>query len=243
MGEFVMNFLEIQGLTKSFDGFVANKDIDFEMPEGQVHCFIGPNGAGKTTFLSMISGHLKPSSGSISYMGENINKVDVAERARLGIARKFQTPSVFDSISLYENLELAVMMTSRKGRERIERIHEVAESIRLQDLLSAQVSSLSHGQRQWLEIGLLLGMDARLLLLDEPTAGMTAQETRLTGELIRDLADSLTLSTIIIEHDIKFIRELQSPVTVLHLGSVLARGSFEDISNNEDVRRVYIGGK
>ncbi len=165
----------------------------------------------------------------------------MVKRARRGISRKFQTPQVFSNLQVRENLELAVLATGLAVRGRARRIDEVLRLIRLGELADAPVVQLSHGQRQWLEIGLLLANDAKLLLLDEPTAGMTAEETNATGELARSLVRDLGLSVIVIEHDINFIRNLDAPVTVLHLGRVLVEGSFRDVANDEQVREVYLG--
>ncbi len=233
--------LRAEGLTKSFRGLLANDDISLVLSEGEIRCIIGPNGAGKTTFISMVSGHLRPSSGSIRFRGREISALPVHRIARMGIARKFQTPTVFDSLSVYENTELAVLATGRPARQRHARVLETLELVRLSEVAEQSVGTLSHGQRQWLEIGMLLANDAQLLLLDEPTAGMTAEETHSTGELVRRLVGDLNLSAIIIEHDINFIRDLEAPVMVLHLGAVLAEGSFAEIEANERVRSVYLG--
>ena len=237
----MIELLRTEGLTKRFRGLVANDNVDFALETGEVRCVIGPNGAGKTTFISMISGHLTPTAGRIWFKGREITDLSVARRARLGIARKFQTPSVFDRLTVYNNLELAALGKPVSAGERAARIEEVLEITRLRELQNVVASALSHGQRQWLEVGMLLANRAELLLLDEPTAGMTAEETSATGELIRMLAGSHNLSLIIIEHDINFIRDLKAPVTVLHLGRVLVHGSFEEVAENERVRNVYLG--
>lgn len=233
--------LEVQGITKRFSGLVANQDVNLSLNPGEIRSIIGPNGAGKTTLISMISGHLKPTEGRIFYQGQDITRFDVSRRARLGIVRKFQTPSVFYGLSVRENIELAVIASGLARSKRSARIAEVMDHVRLGPLADVPASRLSHGQRQWLEIGLLLGNNARLLLLDEPTAGMTAEETHATGRLIRDLTAQLHLAAIIIEHDIKFIRDLEAPITVLHLGKVFREGSYDEISQDEHVRNIYLG--
>ncbi len=233
--------LEIRGLTKRFQGVVANEDIDFDLDQGQIAAVIGPNGAGKTTFISMISGHLAPTAGRLLLQGQDVTSLSVAHRARLGISRKFQTPSVFPKLTVWENLELAVIASHKRQHPIDQRVSEVLDLVRLASFADRPVFGLSHGQRQWLEIGLLLGNDAQLLLLDEPTAGMTAAETKATGLLIRRLADQLGISAIIIEHDVIFIRDLQSRVTVLHFGRVFASGSFEEIAADDRVRSIYLG--
>jgi ABC-type uncharacterized transport system ATPase subunit len=233
--------LEVRGITKRFSGLVANENVNLTLAPGEIRSIIGPNGAGKTTLISMISGHLTPTEGTITYEGRDITRLDVPRRARLGIVRKFQTPSVFYGLSVHENIELAVIASGRSHNKREARIAEVLEHVRLGPHAAVPASRLSHGQRQWLEIGLLLGNNARLLLLDEPTAGMTAEETHATGRLIRELSAELHLAAIIIEHDIKFIRDLEAPITVLHLGKVFREGSYEEISADAHVRNIYLG--
>ncbi|MDR9439179.1 MAG: ATP-binding cassette domain-containing protein [Halomonas sp.] len=233
--------LRVEGLTKKFRGITANEDISFTMEAGSVRSIIGPNGAGKTTFLSMLSGHHRPTSGSILYEGEDITRMSVVKRARRGLLRKFQTPAVFDELSVWQNIELAVLAHQAAGPRANARIIEVLETIRLSDKPDALARFLSHGQRQWLEIGILLGAGARLMLLDEPTAGMTSGETTATVDLIRQLADDHQRSIIVIEHDINFIRDLKAPVMVLNLGRILTEGDFEDVSRDPRVRDVYLG--
>ncbi|HSU06407.1 MAG TPA: ATP-binding cassette domain-containing protein [Acetobacteraceae bacterium] len=233
--------LRTAGLSKRFRGLIANDAIDFTLQSGEVRCVIGPNGAGKTTFISMISGHQTPSAGRIFFRGRDVTGSSVTARAQMGIARKFQTPSVFDRLSLHANLELASLGKRSTAAERQTRITEVLDITRLAPFRHLPASVLSHGQRQWLEVGMLLANRAELLLLDEPTAGMTAEETHATALLIRRLADAHHLSVIIIEHDIAFIRDLKAPVTVLHLGRVLMSDSFDAVAENEQVRSVYLG--
>jgi urea ABC transporter ATP-binding protein UrtD len=232
--------LRTEGLTKRFQGLVATDHVDFQLASSELRCIIGPNGAGKTTFISMISGHLRPSAGDILYRGERITPLPVPARAKRGIGRKFQTPSVFDNLSVFENVELAVLASAR-GQDSSARIARVLRLVRLEHQTGILARNLSHGQRQWLEIGLLLANDVKLLLLDEPTAGMTAEETSATGELIRQLVAELQVAAIIIEHDINFIRRLRAPVTVMHLGRVLVEGAFDEIERNVEVREVYLG--
>jgi len=233
--------LTVQNLTKRFQGLVANEGVNFSLSEGEIRSVIGPNGAGKSTFISMISGHLSPSEGQIVFRGKDITAFDVQRRARLGIIRKFQTPSVFLSLTARENIELAVIASGTPSTKQNGRIDEVLDLVRMTALADSEAAILSHGQRQWLEIGLLLGARAQLLLLDEPTAGMTAEETQATVQLIRYLTQELRLSAIIIEHDINFIRDLKAPITVLHLGKVFCEGIFEDVSADPHVRNIYLG--
>jgi urea ABC transporter ATP-binding protein UrtD len=237
----VAELLRTEGLSKHFRGLIANDAIDFTLQGGEVRCVIGPNGAGKTTFISMISGHQRPSAGRIFFRGRDVTRAPVPARAQMGIARKFQTPSVFDRLSVHANLELAALGKRASTAERRARIAEILELTRLGAFRYQSAAALSHGQRQWLEVGMLLANRAELLLLDEPTAGMTAEETHATGALIRTLAELHRLSVIIIEHDIGFIRDLKAPVTVLHLGRVLISGPFETVAEDARVRSVYLG--
>ena len=188
----------------------------------------------------MISGHLRPSAGDIWYQGERITPLPVPARAQRGIGRKFQTPSVFDNLSVFDNIELAVLASAR-GQDARARIARVLRLVRIEHQMGILARNLSHGQRQWLEIGLLLANDVKLLLLDEPTAGMTAEETSATCELIRQLVAELQVAAIIIEHDINFIRRLRAPITVMHLGRVLVEGAFDEIERDVEVREVYLG--
>jgi len=233
--------LRTEGLGKRFSGLIANQNIDFSVDAGTVRCVIGPNGAGKTTFISMISGHHSASEGKIFYKGRDITHQSVIKRANVGIARKFQTPAVFEELTAYQNIELAVLGSQCLQADRHDRINEVLQLVRLTDQSAMQAQILSHGQRQWLEIGLLIAIEAELLLLDEPTAGMTVEESAATALLINMLVREHNLTAIIIEHDIQFIKDLKAPVTVLHLGQVLCEGSFDDVAANKEVREVYLG--
>lgn len=233
--------LETVGLTKSFKGLTANRDIDFTLEAGATRCVIGPNGAGKTTFLSLISGHERPTAGKIFYRQGDITALSVVARARLGVARKFQTPSVFPDLTANQNIELAAMRGTRVPSMRDDRVLEVLEMVRLGAQQEVPAQFLSHGQRQWLEIGMLVAMEATLFLLDEPAAGMTAEETAATVDLVRDISRKHGVSVIVIEHDMNFVRRLDAPVTVLHLGSVLAQGSFEEIAADIQVQDAYLG--
>jgi branched-chain amino acid transport system ATP-binding protein/urea transport system ATP-binding protein len=234
--------LRTAGLTKAFGGLVALRDIDFTLREREMRCIIGPNGAGKTTFLSLLSGHQRPTSGTIYWRGREITGLPVYRVSRLGIVRKYQAPTVYERLSVRQNFEIAILGASQHHSAASSRSpDEIAAIVRLDALLDSRVSTLSHGQKQWLEIGMVIANDARLLLLDEPTAGMTAEETRATAELIRHSIEALHVSAIIIEHDINFVRELEAPVTVLDQGRVLAEGSFDEISHDEGVRTAYLG--
>ena len=234
--------LEVSNLTKSFQGFVANENLNLKFRKNEINCIIGPNGAGKTTFISLISGHLQPTKGDIFFKNQSINKLDVVKRAELGIARKFQTPSVFSNLTVLENLELAILKKKQSSSLK-ETVNRTLELIKLENEKNTLSQNLSHGQRQWLEIGLLLGIDAELLLIDEPTAGMTESETAATSNLIKDLAKNYNKTVIIIEHDIAFIKDLNSNIIVLHLGKLFAQGNYKDISNNSEVKDIYLGNE
>jgi len=233
--------LRTEGLTKRFRGLVAVEELTFALAKGEVRCVIGPNGAGKTTFISMISGHIEPTAGRIWFKGAEITRLSVPRRAQIGIGRKFQTPSVFEGLTAWENLELAALRRFHSAAARDRAIGAILETIRLVEQRRTPAQYLSHGQRQWLEIGLLLANQVELLLLDEPTAGMTAEETAATGQLVQHLAADRHLSVIIIEHDINFIRELKAPITILHLGRLLREGSYDQIAEDPQVREVYLG--
>jgi ABC-type uncharacterized transport system ATPase subunit len=234
--------LRTEGLTKAFGGLVAVRNVDFIVREREMRCIIGSNGAGKTTFLSLLSGHQRPTSGAIYWRGREITGLPPFRVSRLGIVRKYQAPTVYERLSVRQNLEIAILGAKQHDEGRSgQPLEEVASMVRLADLLDTRVSTLSHGQKQWLEIGMVVANNARLLLLDEPTAGMTAEETRATAELVRHSIEALHVSAIIIEHDINFVRELKAPITVLDQGSVLAEGSFDEIAQDERVRAAYLG--
>ena len=240
--------LYVEGLNLSFDGFKALNDLNLYVKDGELRCLIGANGAGKTTLMDVITGKSKPDSGSVFFgQTHNLLSKDEADIAQLGIGRKFQKPTVFEEQSVFDNLELSLKtdkrviqtLFSRLSPSEIDRIDEVLKIIGLSDQRFMQAGALSHGQKQWLEIGMLLVSDPRLLLIDEPVAGMTAQETERTAELLTSLAGERTV--IVVEHDMEFVRSIARTVTVLHQGSVLAEGTMDQIQNNKDVIEVYLG--
>ena len=235
------SLLRTEKLTKRFKGLLANDDINMEIFDGDVRCIIGPNGAGKTTLISMISGHIKPTLGNVFFQNKLINNLSLVNRSCLGIGRKFQTPTVFDNLNVERNIELSILRHNLSKKELFKKIDETLEIVRLHEHRKILANALSHGQRQWLEIGLLIGNNAKLLLLDEPTAGMTSEETIATTKLINQLADEKNLSAIVIEHDINFVRELGAKITVLHLGKVFTEGTYEQIEKNKKVREIYLG--
>ena len=240
--------LYIEDLTVSFDGFKALNGLNLYINDGELRCLIGANGAGKTTLMDVITGKTACDSGT-AYFGQDINLLErtEAEIAELGLGRKFQKPSVFEALDVYSNLELAlktsktVMHTlgaSLSGEER-DRIADVLSVIGLRNQYRQLAGALSHGQKQLLEIGMLLCSDPRVMLVDEPVAGMTAQETERTAELLTSLAGERTV--IVVEHDMAFVRSIAKEVTVLHQGSVLAEGTMDEIQSNPDVIQVYLG--
>ena len=242
------DILYIEDLTVAFDGFKAINDLNLYVKAGELRCLIGPNGAGKTTLLDILTGKTHPDTGSVSF-GRNIDllRLSESEIACLGIGRKFQKPSVFENHSVAVNLELAMSggrsvwqtLSGRISHSDQDRIHGVLEQIGLTQHGESLAGSLSHGQKQWLEIGMLLMQSPALLLVDEPVAGMTHAEMDRTAELLRSLAGEHTV--IVVEHDMEFIRSIADTVTVLHQGSVLAEGSMEAIQANADVIEVYLG--
>lgn len=231
--------LEVSDLRKDFDGIIAVDGLDFAMEEGTIRAVIGPNGAGKTTFFNLITGTLAPDAGTILFKSEDITGRSVSEIARRGMVRKFQTPSVYEELTIEENFRIAV--DPSRVDEPEENIQKAIDYVNLSDRLGDKVGSLDHGNKQWLEIGMIVATDPDLLLLDEPTAGMTVEETNRTIELIQSLNESEGMSIIAIEHDIDFVRGLDSKVTVLHRGKVLAEGGIDEIERNEEIQRVYLG--
>jgi urea transport system ATP-binding protein len=240
--------LYLEDITVSFDGFRALNKLTLSIGDGELRCIIGPNGAGKTTMMDVITGKTRPDAGS-AYFGSNIDLLRLRENAiaRAGIGRKFQKPTVFEQLSVFENLELA-LKTDRSARasawfrlsgQQLERIGEVLELIHLKDQAQRTAGLLSHGQKQWLEIGMLLMQDPRLLLLDEPVAGMTDAETERTAELFLSLAGKHSL--VVVEHDMDFVASIARTVTVLHEGSVLAEGDMATVQQDERVIEVYLG--
>lgn len=240
--------LYLEGLNVSFDGFKAINELNLYVNAGELRCVIGPNGAGKTTMMDIITGKTRPDSGS-AFFGQKIDLLRLTEPeiAEVGIGRKFQKPTVFEHHSVFENLELAMAADKRvfptllarlTGKER-DRIDEVLGIIGLQEQAQREASVLSHGQKQWLEIGMLLMQDPHLLLVDEPVAGMTHQEMERTAELLTSLAGKHTV--VVVEHDMDFVRSIAKRVTVLHQGSVLAEGSMDEVQNDPRVIEVYLG--
>jgi urea transport system ATP-binding protein len=240
--------LYVENVTVSFDGFKALNDLSLYIQDGELRCIIGPNGAGKTTMMDVITGKTRPDTGHV-HLGQTIDltRMNETEVAEAGVGRKFQKPTVFPEHSVFQNLELAMKMkknvwtslfASLTGEQR-DSIYQTMELIGLKDQSAMQAKLLSHGQKQWLEIGMLLMHDPRVLLVDEPVAGMTHQEMDRTAELLTQLAGKH--SVVVVEHDMDFVRSIARTVTVLHEGSVLAEGSMDQVQDDDRVREVYLG--
>ncbi len=240
--------LYLEGVNVSFDGFKALNNLTLYINDGELRCIIGPNGAGKTTMMDVITGKTRPDSGQV-YLGQTMDLTQMSEHeiASAGIGRKFQKPTVFPEHTVFENLELAMhtdkrvwpSLIARLSLQQRDRIDEVLNTIMLGEHRTQRAARLSHGQKQWLEIGMLLMQDPRILLVDEPIAGMTHQETERTAELLSSLAGER--SVVVVEHDMEFVRSIARTVTVLHEGSVLAEGSMDEVQNNPRVIEVYLG--
>ena len=239
--------LFLQGTTAVFDGFKALDIEALGIEHNELRVVIGPNGAGKTTMCDIISGKTRPTTGSVYFEGQNITETTETEIALLGIGRKFQTPTVFDSLTTYQNMELALPghqnwfanLYSKISPEENNQILSILDRVGLKNELHTEAKYLSHGQRQWLAISTLVLSNPKLLLVDEPAAGLTDAETALTAELLLELKGEHTL--LIIEHDMDFVRQLDSPVTMLHEGKIMAEGTLADLQQNEEVIEAYLG--
>lgn len=239
--------LYIEGLTVSFDGFKAVDDLSLYVERNELRVVIGPNGAGKTTVLDLISGKTKSTGGSILFKGKEMTGLSEHAIVRSGIGRKFQTPSIYEHLTVFENLEISFprgrsvfgALTFKRTPDVIERVHQIAEEIFLGEQLFESAELLSHGQKQWLEIGMLLMQDPELMMLDEPVAGMSVSEREKTAELLNRVAKNR--SVLVIEHDMEFVKNIAHRVTVLHQGKVLAEGSMDSVQANPKVIEVYLG--
>ena len=241
--------LALQDVTVSFDGLTVLDHLSLELAKGETRFLIGPNGAGKTTLLDVITGRTQPLSGSVHFEGHRLLGRQEHEIARLGIGRKFQTPTIFPSLSVWQNME--VVLAAQTGLlgalaplsgERRDRLAQTLELTGLMDRANVRAGTLSHGQKQWLEIGMLLAQDPKLLLLDEPVAGMSRGERERTVELIQRVQETHPGHTmLVVEHDMTFVRALAKTVTVLHLGSVLSEGTLEEVQTDPRVIEVYLG--
>ena len=239
--------LFVENLSVSFDGFKAVDIPQYGIEHGELRVIIGPNGAGKTTFCDLVSGKTKPSNGRVYFDGKEITQEEESDIALSGIGRKFQTPTVFDSLTTYENLLLALPgnqgwrnnLLQPESKEEVEKIDEILQKVSLIDQREMPAKSLSHGQRQWLAISALIISKPKLLLVDEPAAGLTDLETEQTADLLLELAQEHTI--VVIEHDMDFVRRLGKTVTVLNEGKVLAEGMIDEMERNEEVMEAYLG--
>jgi urea transport system ATP-binding protein len=239
--------LETKHLSVEFNGFRALTDINIKIYQGELRVIIGPNGAGKTTFMDLVTGKTKPTDGKVIFEDVNItgkSTVEITQKYKIG--RKFQGPNVFDNMSVLENIEIAMegfealtkCLLFQRSKDFKKQVKEILELIDLYDYRHFMASDLSHGQRQWLEMGMVIAQNPKLIILDEPTAGMTAQETYKTGEMIKKLKGDHTI--IVVEHDMDFVRQVAEYVTVLNYGEMLAEGTMEEIQSNPDVIAVYL---
>jgi len=241
--------LEVNGVSVSFDGFRAINNLSINFAEAELRAIIGPNGAGKTTFMDIVTGKTKPDSGTVIWGARNISLLGLSESriAMEGIGRKFQKPTVFEAQTVRQNLAMALknprgpfaVLMHQKTAANGAKIEAIADEIGLSDSLTRLAGELSHGQKQWLEIGMLLAQEPRLLLVDEPAAGMTVEEREKTTDILRRAAE--TRAVVVVEHDMEFVRRLGCKVTVLHEGAVLAEGSLDHVTSNPRVIEVYLG--
>jgi urea transport system ATP-binding protein len=242
------SIIQLEGVTVSFDGFKALNDLTFFIEVGELRVVIGPNGAGKTTLIDVISGKVKPTEGRVVFAHDiDLDRYSDYQISNMGIGRKFQTPTTFEKHSVRENLELSLKgrrgvwstLFATLGAQDREKIDATLERVGLQDRAGWKAGLLSHGQKQWLEIGMLMMQDPKLLLLDEPVAGMSDEETAKTGDLIRSIAKDR--SVMVVEHDMEFVRGLNAKVSVLHEGHILCEGSMDHVQNDPRVVEVYLG--
>ena len=239
--------LNLKNVSVSFEGFLALNNLNLTLKKGELRAVIGPNGAGKTTFLDVITGKVKPTKGDVFFKGKSLVGKKEHKIARIGVGRKFQSPRVFENLSVQENLEISVsqysstikLIANKPSQNKLEEVEKLMKIVNLSGQSDIKAGSLSHGQKQWLEIAMLLGQKPSLMLIDEPVAGLTDEETELTADLLKSLSGENTV--LVIDHDMEFIRRLESNVTVLNQGSVLCEGSMDEIQNNPKVIEVYLG--
>lgn len=239
--------LAIENLTVSFDGFKAVDNLNFYLDKNELHVVIGPNGAGKTTVLDLICGKTKATSGSIKFLNKELTNISEHAIVRAGVGRKFQTPSIYENLTVFENLEISYpfgrtvlgSLLFKRSQKVLDKINEIAKEIMLVDSLTTEAGLLSHGQKQWLEIGMLLIQDPQLLMLDEPVAGMSVKEREQTAELLNKISQGR--SVLVIEHDMEFVARIADKVTVLHQGKILAAGEMEKVQSDPKVIEVYLG--
>jgi len=241
------NLLEVKGLTTRVSGFTILNNLDFSIEENELRVLLGPNGAGKTTLICMITGQFKPAAASLHFAGRELAGWAPDEIFQAGISRKFQVPNMYETLSVFDNVMVSLngrrkvfsTLLQRLSSEERDRIWDILEFVQLADKASDPADSLSHGERQWLELAMLIASSPKLLLLDEPTTGMTQDGKRKTAELIRRIAKTHTV--LLVEHDMHIVRQIGERITVLHQGQTLADGPMNEVMNNETVRRVYLG--
>ncbi|MCP4628340.1 MAG: ABC transporter ATP-binding protein [bacterium] len=241
--------LKTEGLTKKFGGLTAVDHVDLTLDEGELRCIIGPNGCGKSTLFNLITGTYKPTGGRVSFKGRNITGKPVHIIGRMGIGRKFQVPGIFNQLTVYDNIRVpffrdqrhSLFLKPRKDSGIHQKIMALLQKINLDDKAGRPAVHLAHGEKQWLEIGMVLARHPQLMLLDEPTAGMTAAETQKTAQLIRNISREEKMTILVIEHDIGFVREIASRITVLYKGAVFKEGRYEKIQSDRSVRQIYLG--
>lgn len=239
--------LAVEDLTVSFDGFKAVDSLNLYLDKNELHVVIGPNGAGKTTVLDLICGKTKSTEGSIKFLGQELTKMAEHEIVRAGVGRKFQTPSIYENLSVLENLVISYpwgrgvfgSLFFKRSKAVVDKVNQVAKEIMLDDSLDTEAGLLSHGQKQWLEIGMLLIQDPQLLMLDEPVAGMSVKEREQTADLLNKISEGR--SVLVIEHDMEFVERIADKVTVLHQGKILAAGKMDDVQKDPKVIEVYLG--
>ena len=241
------SLLSLENITVSFEGFLALNDLNLSLKKGELRAVIGPNGAGKTTFLDVITGKVKPTKGEVLFKGKSLIGRKEHKIARLGVGRKFQSPRVFENLTVKENLEISVstpksplnLINKKIKNDQLDEIEHLMKVINLSKKINTKAGALSHGQKQWLEIAMLLGQKPDLMLVDEPVAGLTDEETDLTADLLKSLSGENTV--VVIDHDMEFIRRLDSNVSVLNQGTVLCEGKMDTIQNDKKVIDVYLG--
>jgi ABC-type uncharacterized transport system ATPase subunit len=235
----VTALLEVTGLSKRFGGLKAVDDLTLAVHEGELHCLIGPNGAGKSTFFRLILGRYPPTTGTVRFQGEDVTRLHPSARIRRGISVKMQVPGVFPELPVRQNLVVA-LQNRFEGPELAREVDRLLALVDLTEDAGKQAGQLAHGQQQWLEIAMAIGVRPKLLLLDEPTAGMSPEETHKTGELVMELNRS-DMTILVVEHDMAFVRQIARKVSVLHLGRLFAQGSIDEITANEAVQEIYLG--
>lgn len=233
------SILRIEGLTKKFGGVTVAREINFKLGHGEIHCLIGPNGAGKSSLFRMVLGEYSPDEGKVWFEDQDITRLRSFQRIQRGISVKFQVPGIFSALSVRQNLQIAFQNVIHAG-QLPDTIDSILKFIGLESDSDLKAGSLSHGQKQWLEIGMAVGVEPRLLMLDEPTAGMSPDETFKTGEMIREL-NARGITVLAIEHDMAFVQQIAHRVTVLHFGEIFAHGSVSEIINHSGVEEIYLG--